>query len=53
MKTIFLLIAVFFGSLAVTGCTNDEGDNDIDLITPTDDEATVNETDTGYNDQKN
>tara|TARA_Y100001935_G_scaffold232558_1_gene214342 strand:- start:381 stop:497 length:117 start_codon:yes stop_codon:yes gene_type:complete len=38
MKTIFLLIAVFLGSLAVMGCTNDEGDNDIDVITPVEDE---------------
>ena len=38
MKTVFLLLAVFFGSLALGSCTNDEGDNDIDVITPVEEE---------------
>jgi hypothetical protein len=37
MKTILLLLTVVFTSMAVTGCTNDEGE-DLDVITPTDDE---------------
>ncbi|MEM9000000.1 MAG: hypothetical protein AAGB24_07025 [Bacteroidota bacterium] len=41
MKTILLLLTVFFTGLALTGCTNDEGDNDIDVITPTDDEENL------------
>jgi len=37
MKTILLLLTVVFTSMAVTGCTNDEGE-DLDVITPTEDE---------------
>ncbi|MEO0572483.1 MAG: hypothetical protein AAF039_12320 [Bacteroidota bacterium] len=37
MKTILLLLTVVFASMAVTGCTNDEGE-DLDVITPTDEE---------------
>lgn len=34
MKTILLLITVLFSSMAVTSCTNDEGDQDLEIITP-------------------
>ena len=37
MKTILLLLTVFFTSLAVSSCTNDEGE-DLDVLTPNDDE---------------
>ncbi|MEM1338347.1 MAG: hypothetical protein AAF634_17100 [Bacteroidota bacterium] len=37
MKTILLLLTVIFTSLAVSSCTNDEGE-DLDVITPNDDE---------------
>ena len=37
MKTILLLLTVAFTSMAVTGCTNDEGE-DLDVLTPNDDE---------------
>ncbi|MEO9511924.1 MAG: hypothetical protein ABJN84_11400 [Flavobacteriaceae bacterium] len=34
MKTVLLLITVLFSSLAVTSCTNDEGDQDLELLNP-------------------
>ena len=37
MKTILLLLTVVFTTMAVTGCTNDEGE-DLDVITPNDEE---------------
>lgn len=37
MKTILLLLTVVFTTMAVTGCTNDEGE-DFDVITPNDEE---------------
>jgi len=37
MKTILLLITVVFSSMAVSSCTNDEGE-DLDVITPNDEE---------------
>ena len=37
MKTILLLLTVVFTTMAVSGCTNDEGE-DLDVITPTDEE---------------
>ena len=37
MKTILLLLTVVLTTMAVTGCTNDEGE-DLDVITPTDEE---------------
>jgi len=37
MKTILLLLTVVFTTMAVTGCTNDEGE-DLDVITPADEE---------------
>lgn len=41
MKTILLLITVSLASLALASCTNDEGDNDIDVITPNDTEESI------------
>ena len=38
MKTILLLISIVFTSFAVTSCTNDEGENDLDFITPDEEE---------------
>ena len=43
MKTVMLLLAVVFTSMAITGCTNDEGDEDIDVITPNDEEELLME----------
>jgi len=37
MKTILLLLTVVFTTMAVTGCTNDEGE-DIDVLTPDDEQ---------------
>ncbi len=37
MKSILLLITVVFSSMAVSSCTNDEGE-DLDVITPNDEE---------------
>jgi len=41
MKIILLLITVLVSSLAVTSCTNDEGDNDLDYISPNDEEEVL------------
>nr|WP_299339289.1 hypothetical protein [Allomuricauda sp.] len=41
MKTILLLITVSLSSLALASCTNDEGDNDIDVITPNETEEGI------------
>ncbi|MER3375082.1 MAG: hypothetical protein RIM83_10645 [Allomuricauda sp.] len=41
MKIILLLITVLFSSMAVTSCTNDEGDNDLDYLAPNDEEEFV------------
>lgn len=37
MKTILLLLTVVFATMAVTSCTNDEGE-DLDVLTPTEEE---------------
>lgn len=34
MKIILLLITIFFSSMAVTSCTNDEAETEFDHITP-------------------
>ncbi len=41
MKVVLLLITVLFASMALSGCTNDEGDNDLDIITPNDEQEKV------------
>ncbi|MEW2922822.1 hypothetical protein AB1A65_15215 [Muricauda sp. ANG21] len=41
MKIILLLITVLVSSLAVTSCTNDEGDNDLDYLAPNDEEEVL------------
>lgn len=38
MKIILLLITVLVSSMAVTSCTNDEGETDLDFLTPGDEE---------------
>ena len=38
MKTILLLISIAFTCFAVSSCTNDEGENDLDFITPDEEE---------------
>ena len=38
MKTIFLFISIFFAGMAMSSCTNDEGEEDIDVITPNEEE---------------
>ncbi|GMN07531.1 hypothetical protein MTsPCn5_29200 [Croceitalea sp. MTPC5] len=34
MKTLLLLIALLFSSMAMSSCTNDEGDQDVEILTP-------------------
>lgn len=41
MKVILLLIIVLFSSLAISGCTNDEGDGDLDIIVPDEEQEQV------------
>ncbi len=41
MKVILLLITVLFSSMALSSCTNDEGDSDLDIITPNDEQERV------------
>lgn len=41
IKSTLFLIAIFWCSMTAISCTNDEGDNDIDLITPTEEEEAI------------
>lgn len=41
MKTVLLFITLFFSLLALTGCTNDEGENDLDFIIPEEEENKI------------
>ncbi|WP_343485573.1 hypothetical protein [Allomuricauda sp. d1] len=41
MRLLRLSLLVLSLSLSFYGCTNDEGDEDIDVITPADEEETV------------
>jgi hypothetical protein len=34
MKTVLLFITICFSSLALSSCTNEEGENDLDFIKP-------------------
>ncbi|AWX43765.1 hypothetical protein HME9304_00756 [Flagellimonas maritima] len=34
MKEVLLIITVLFSSFAVTSCTNDEDDQDLEILTP-------------------
>lgn len=43
MKTVLLFVTLFFSSLALSGCTNEEGDNDLDFITPEEEQNTTSE----------
>lgn len=36
-----ILITVLFSSMALSSCTNDEGDGDLDIITPNDEQERV------------
>ncbi|MCW5516835.1 hypothetical protein [Muriicola sp. Z0-33] len=36
MKKIFISIVVLAALVAINGCTNNEGDSDLDIITPVD-----------------
>ncbi|SNZ01632.1 hypothetical protein [Flagellimonas pacifica] len=38
MKTVLLFIMICFSSLALSGCTNEEGENDLDFINPNEEE---------------
>ncbi len=42
MKTILLLLTVFITGMSVVSCTNDEGEENIDVITPNEEES-INE----------
>lgn len=41
MKIILLLITVLFSSMAVTSCTNEEGETEFDHITPDEEQQTL------------
>lgn len=41
MKVILLLITVLLSSMALSSCTNDEGDGDLDIITPNEEQERV------------
>ncbi|WP_420320157.1 hypothetical protein [Flagellimonas sp.] len=41
MKTVLLLITVIFSSLVFLSCTNEEGENDLDFISPNEEEEGV------------
>ncbi|MCR9265590.1 MAG: hypothetical protein NXH86_15650 [Flavobacteriaceae bacterium] len=41
MKIILLLITVLFSSMAVTSCTNEEGETEFDRITPDEEQQTL------------
>jgi hypothetical protein len=38
MKVVLLLITVLFSSMALSSCTNDEGEGDLDILTPNDEQ---------------
>lgn len=42
MKKVFLFFLIFSATLSFHGCTNEEGTDDIDVITPNDEEETLN-----------
>ncbi|MCL6265009.1 hypothetical protein [Flagellimonas myxillae] len=41
MKTVLLFITLLFSALALTSCTNEEGDNDLDFLTPEEEENQI------------
>ncbi|SHG91718.1 hypothetical protein [Flagellimonas flava] len=43
MKIVLLFITLFFSALALSGCTNDEGENDLDFISPDEEENVVSQ----------
>ncbi|KPM31466.1 Hypothetical protein I595_2733 [Croceitalea dokdonensis DOKDO 023] len=42
MKIILLLITVAFSSLAVGSCTNDEGEQEVEFLDPTEEQNMAN-----------
>jgi len=41
VKTILLCITLIFSGLALGSCTNDEGENDLDVLLPNEDETSL------------
>ncbi|MGW9687175.1 hypothetical protein [Flagellimonas sp. 2504JD1-5] len=41
MKTVLLLVTVIFSSLVFYSCTNEEGENDLDFISPNEEEESI------------
>ncbi|MCL6272490.1 DUF3836 domain-containing protein [Muricauda sp. 2012CJ35-5] len=41
MKTVLLFITLFFAGMALSSCTNEEGENDLDFITPEEEENSL------------
>jgi len=41
VKTILLCITLIFSGLALGSCTNDEGENDLDVLMPDEDETSL------------
>lgn len=44
MKTILLLITLIFSVLAVSSCTNDEGETEFEFLTPEEEQKAEQET---------
>ncbi|MBO6533776.1 MAG: hypothetical protein ACE37L_02440 [Allomuricauda sp.] len=41
MKTILLLVTLIFSAMAVSSCTNDEGDTEFEYINPEEEQQTT------------
>ncbi|MHA7865382.1 hypothetical protein [Flagellimonas marinaquae] len=41
MKTILLLVTLIFSAMAVSSCTNDEGDTEFEFINPEEEQPTT------------
>lgn len=41
MKTILLSITILVSFAALNGCTNDEGEQDVDFLNPEEEETTI------------
>ncbi|MGX1929780.1 hypothetical protein [Flagellimonas sp. 2504JD4-2] len=41
MKTVLLFITLIFSSLALSSCTNEESENDLDFINPNEEEEST------------
>jgi len=44
MKTILLLITIIFSSMAVSSCTNDEGDTEFNHLNPDEEQQSASST---------